>query len=300
MRVALYRVLYEQFLAKSIQSIDPFFDEIIVLLRDRPWGNIIPIGLSPWPRRSLHYALQNPKVRLLPFESDTPFNELTRFLNMWYETRERPGLLMFIEPDHVWTPSAWNLAHDEFVEWQDRKPGSVMCSAPIELWKTTHWRVPQRETRKGCVWWPMLRHPTIPETDTHADPAMGGMVWSEAKVHDFGFCVDLDVMSIKHELSLAYSPIIGDSAPDPAWLARWHLWRPGDGNLGISLGHADDIPYIEPYTPPQELLDLLELSGRPITTIRPTETPLLDAITRGELKSDDPIHDWYKDETHGA
>lgn len=253
MRVALYRVLYEQFLADSIASIDPFFDKILVLLRNRPWGPPVSIDPLSWPRRSLHNALKNPKVRVLPFESSTPFNEITVFLNRWYAERSRPGLLMFIEPDHVWTGEDWLKAHAEFALIQQERPGTVVATAPVELWKGPHWCVPFRPTRKGCIWWPMLVNFPLPETGTHAEPVMGGMRWTDAHVYDLGFCVDPDLMWIKHELSMAYSPVIGDSSPNPHWYGRWMQWQPEDTNLGISVGHEDDIPIIEPYVSPPEI-----------------------------------------------
>lgn len=264
MRVALYRVLYEQFLADSIRSIEPFFDEIIVLLRDRPWGRGVnalgePLRLET-RRLSWDRVIKNPKVKIVPFESNTPFNEITVFLNRWYADKPKPGLLMFIEPDHLWCPSEWLKAHAEFAMIQQERMGTVVATAPIELWKTPHWRVPQRETRKGCIWWPMLTHPVIPETGTHAEPVMGGMRWTDAKVHDLGFCVTPEVMWVKHELSMAFSAQIGDSPPNPHWYGRWSEWQPEDTNLGISMGHEDDIPIISPYDPPAELLAVLGAS----------------------------------------
>jgi hypothetical protein len=69
-------------------------------------------------------------------------------------------------------------------------------------------------------------------------------------VHNLGFCMSEKNMFIKFLLSLGFSKIIGDSAPNFGWYDKWLTWEPSVKNLEISEGFEDTIPYAIPYVDP--------------------------------------------------
>jgi hypothetical protein len=67
-------------------------------------------------------------------------------------------------------------------------------------------------------------------------------------VHNLGFSVSEAAMRWKHLVSLAFSPVIGESLPNESWYKeKWLDWKPGYCDLEVSVGCEAAIPFARPY-----------------------------------------------------
>ena len=129
---------------------------------------------------------------------------------------------------------AWE-AHPEY-RWA--APGQ------IELWRTPAWQVDRQRQmvslHRGDL--SLLSHSTeVTRPLTHSLPG---------RVHNLGFAVSAKTMRWKHLCALAFSPIVGESIPNPSWYEKkWLAWHPETNNcdLEVSLGCEAGIVRAVPY-----------------------------------------------------
>ena len=254
MRVAIYRVLYgEDFIQESIRSILPHVDQVVVAMARRPWGSSKGVTYEgawvPWPdrfdeTRDKLSALAEPRVEVIEDTWPMPANQHQHLVNDRVSPKYRPEEVVLIEPDHVFHEdqaerafSEWNVTSI----WRTRQASTRM----IELWRSPAWRIAQRH-RPSVMFHRLFGHP-MRQTSGDGGQAGQSTFWLKAEVHNLGFCFSEKVMRWKHLTALAFSDEIGDAPPDPAWLARWLAWKPGDRDLEVSLGGQHTISEAVPY-----------------------------------------------------
>lgn len=250
--VAVYRVLYgEDFIQESILSILPHVDKVYVVKAEKPWGNTTGVTYMsawfPWPEKFDNTVekvleLNEPKVEIIPDYWPTPAGQLTHIVNDLVLKRCEPETVVFIEPDHVFSPEEANKA---FAAWKEFF-GLQASTCQVEHWKTPLWMVPERPNRTSVVFHRIFGQPMGP---TGFNGASDGIHRLPAYVNNLGFCIHETNMLWKHLTALAFSRIVGDSPPNEMWLAdKWLKWHPetNNKNLEISLGYEWAIPCAVP------------------------------------------------------
>jgi len=260
MNYAVYRVLYgAEFIEESIESIASHMDKIFVFWTDIPWGNVTHVTYKgqvykiPEVIDSIKETLERIQVEkyldklvlLYDCRSDN-MNQFTELVNnRILPVFEKPDKILFIEPDHVFR-------EDDLVRFLSTEfpiGGFFHASSnQVELWKSYLYRIPERD-RYGAVLWDLSKLDRIPKTFRHANSCVKIPVIKNARVHNFGFCMDDHTMFYKFLVALGYSEKIGDSVPSEAWFDRWKNWslNRGNSNLEISRGAEYLIPYAYCY-----------------------------------------------------
>ena len=262
-RLAIYRIHYgTDFLRKSIESILPAVDKVIVFISHNPWvvrptvnylGEEIPLMKNPdnpYAYMGEHF-IGNPKVVWWDWECNSPRGQFSdMYSHAIHALGYMPESVLFMEPDMVFGP---NGCEQMFAECGE----SDRAARQVELWKGMDNRVPAR-TRFGPV---IYKEHRVPETD------FGAISWkstsvqaSHVETYNFGFCVRPEVMLYKHLLAIQFSTAIGDSIPSQEWYRdKWLNWTPETTDLEISENWKSNIKKIEPYSMSDEMKEFMEL-----------------------------------------
>lgn len=257
MRYAIYRCLYgEDFIQKSIKSIEKYFDKIFVFWDDKVWGDVTE---CTYRGEIIKYPdvfdsvvdkitkLNNPKIELIYDHRQTPFNQFTYLINSIILTNyEKPDTIMVIEVDHVFRKDQIEKSLEEF----ESSDYQTAHTNQIELWKTPDYYIQRKgHKRTGTVFWNMNRTDRLPDTGTQAN--IGNMPVLSTSVHNLGFCVSEKVMFWKHLTAIGFSQKIGDSIPNESWYEeKWLSWDYDKNNkdLEISAKHTHYIPRADKYS----------------------------------------------------
>jgi len=253
-RYALYRCLYgEQFIQESIKSVIDHVDKVFVFWTNKPWGNtdrcifkgeevLFPDKFDNILDRIKE--LDSPKIELVEAYTESPFGQLTHFVNdILLERYDRPDTLVILEVDHVFREDQIVKALNDF----EAADYDCATTRQVELWKTPKFRIPNRPSRCGTNFWNLSKLSNLPPTGTQGN--ISGMPVLDVDVHNFGFCESSKVMRWKHLTALAFSKEVGDSPPNENWLDKWEAWSEDNQskNLEVSLGCESNIPHALPY-----------------------------------------------------
>lgn len=256
-RIAVYpSVLYgADFIVESLGTVLPLVDHAFVVMMQRPWGKTSGVQYKgewvPWPERFDDAREKvkrfGPLVTVVEDQKDTPWNRWGYGVNV--AVRQKLGVdadeVVVMDPDCVFSIEE---AGKTFFEWASDT--SILWAAPrqVELWRTPAWQV---QRQRQMVWLvrgdlSLLNFPDPPGPPARhpAFRILGG------EVHNLGFCVSPATMRWKHLTAMAFSPVIGESIPNPDWYERtWLGWHPvnSNQNLEISLGCEAQIPCAVPY-----------------------------------------------------
>lgn len=252
MRVAIYpSVLYgDDFIVESINSILPHVEQVFVVMMSRPWGDTDGVNYKgtwvPWPAqfdrtREKIAEMANPKVTVLESYKSTPWNRWGFGFECVAARCEGITEVMFIDPDCVF--------HDlealrAFQDWEAHPEYAWASVDQIELWRTPAWRVVRPRAmvslHRGNL---SLLVANTADTRPLSHPLQG-------RVHNLGFCCSERNTRWKHLCSMAFSPVVNESLPNPDWYERtWLNWHPttNNKNLEVSLGCEHAIPRAVPY-----------------------------------------------------
>ena len=254
MRYAIYRCLYgEDFIQESIKSVIDHVDKVFIFWTNKPWGNtdrcmykgeevLFPDKFDNILDKITE--LNSPKIELVEAYTESPFGQLTHFVNdILLERYEKPDTLIILEVDHVFR-------EDQIVKaLKDFEEGGYDCATTrqVELWKTAKFRIPYRPSRCGANLWNLGKINKLPSTGTQGN--IDGMPVLDVDVHNFGFCASSKVMRWKHLTAIAFSKGVRDSLPNENWLDKWEAWSEDNQskNLEISLGFEHNIPHAVAY-----------------------------------------------------
>jgi len=254
MRYAIYRCLYgEDFIQESIKSVIDHVDKVFVFWTNKPWGDTDRCVYKEeevlFPDKFDNIVdkikeLNNPKIELVEAHTESPFGQLTHFVNdILLQRYKKPDTLIILEVDHVFREDQIIKALNDF------EGGEAECATTrqVELWKTPKFRIPDRPSRCGTNFWNLQKLSKLPSTGTQGN--IDGMHVLDVDVHNFGFCVSSKVMRWKHLTAIAFSKVVGDSIPDENWLDKWEAWSETNQtkNLEISLGFEHNIPLAVAY-----------------------------------------------------
>lgn len=251
---AVYRPFYgEDFIKESILSILPHVDKVYFCYSDVPFGHPlegVPIKVNE-PLDGCLKIVQDlcredltaaSKIVIRCQQGVTPRNQFSKIIKEFIP--DLPDIMMCMEPDQVWHEEELKKAINEVKAGE----GNYFHAQQIECWRVPDWRIPLRPHRTGVTFWKDVKE--VPDTKTQGEPVKGEVRQLDAKVHNFGFCVDPRNMLNKHQLALLFSATISDSQPNPTWLhEKWLPWHPITNNkdLEISKGHEHTIPKAIPY-----------------------------------------------------
>lgn len=253
-RIAVYSsVLYgADFIAESIQSILPYVDHVYVVMMYAPWGNTEGVKYKnewiPWPTRfddtiERVVAVQSDRVTIVGAQKATPWNRWGYAVNDIVKTDADEVILL--DPDCVFSKVE---VHATFTDWHTHPEYQWAAPLQIELWRTPAWRV---HRQRQMVLFLRGDMSAINFPDPPGPPVTHPKIHTlSSNVHNLGFCVSESTMLWKHLTAMAFSPVVGESIPDPEWFEKkWLSWDPvtNNKNLDISLGGADGIPRAVPY-----------------------------------------------------
>lgn len=248
MRVAIYpSVLYgSDFIVESIRSILLHVDLVYVVMMSKPWGNTTGVTYKGenvfWPEkfddtREKLAAMNHPRVTVLESYKESPFDRWGFAVDLVRKTCKASIYeVVLIDPDCVFHADE---AMKVFNDWANH-PEYVWASVPqIELWRTPAWKIRRDRMmvslHRGDL--DLLSAPRyVVKPISH--PLAG-------RVHNFGFCCSPQNTLWKHLVSCSFSPIVGESVPNPRWYdVKWLGWKPGIGDLepSIRCEHAIGVP----------------------------------------------------------
>lgn len=258
MMAAIYSsVLYgEDFIEESLASILPYVDLAFVVMMQRPWGHTEGVLYKDewvsWPSRfdctrERIAAMYDSRVVIVESDKFSPWNRWHHALVEVQRAGADPDEVVFLDPDCVFSDRD---AKAVFSEWTVRSEWVWAAPLQIELWRTPAYRIRRPRTmmsfHRGDL--SRLRSPDPPDGTSRAVPTTHG--FNSGAVHNLGFCVSEKTMRWKHLTSLAFSPVIGESLPEPTWFEeKWLKWNPTTNNkdLDVSVGCAAGIPCAIPY-----------------------------------------------------
>lgn len=236
--IAIYRVLYgEDYIEPSINSVLPFVTDVFVFWTNRVWGDCKGVDYKgeyiEFPEKFDNVVevvenMKSNKIHLIENYYPRPHNQ---FAYLVFEANKYTDVdeVVFMEPDMVIT------------RWPDSKgeaPPMPTATPQIEVWKTEY-TIPQRD-RPG----PIFVKAPVRQTAANGWPIHHPMAWNNGQAVNYGFSISDEVMYWKHLTAMAFSPLVGDSIPNPDWYEdKWLNWTPETQNLEISLGHEHKIPY---------------------------------------------------------
>ena len=260
----LYTGYTDDFIQESVLSIEPFVDKIFIFWTHKALADCtsaIYKGQTyrfPENENTLVdvYDLCCPKIIMIEDYVSDNTSQFTHLANDYIlSAYNKPDMILFIEPDHVFRSDMFQQALEEF-----QKSGKVCASTrQVELWRYPYYVAVPERMRLSSVFWNMKNLNKVPETGKHANPP-GSVPFLNAKVHNLGFCMSEKNMFLKHLTALAFSAKLKDSRPDPNWYDKWLHWKydsPMNKNLEISLGHSNSIQKAELYNV-QELPEMIK------------------------------------------
>lgn len=250
MRVAVYpSVLYgSDFIKESIESILPHVDLVYVVLMTRPWGNtkgvIYQDKWVAWPdkfdnTREKIAELNQPRlVRTIETYKESPWNRWGFAVAIVRELCT-PTEILLIDPDCVFTT---NNIEQVIANWQAHADYQWASVEQVELWRTPAWQIDRARQmvslHRGDL---NLLVSNTAETRPKSHLLQG-------RVHNLGFCCSPQNTLWKHLASMAFSPVIGESIPNPRWYEeKWLNWEPGVRDLEPSLRCESAISHAFPY-----------------------------------------------------
>ena len=256
MRVAVYpSVLYgEDFLRESIASVRPHVDAVYLVLMRRPWGHtegvIYKGAWVPWPAkfdrtREIAEEIQrtDPGIHILDDDTFSPWNRWGHAVNDVVRKACEPREVVILDPDCVFHEQE---AVGAFADW-DAHPEYIWGQPEqVELWRTPAWQV----VRPRCMVTFARGDLGLLSDDVRKKRGVQAPATCPLAgiVHNLGFCVSERTMRWKHLTSMAFSPVIGESLPNPDWYEeKWLRWTPGTRNLEVSIGSEGSIPCAVPY-----------------------------------------------------
>lgn len=265
----VYRCLYgEDFVQESINSIEKYADKIFVFWTNKCWGNVSDciyknkkVIFQPKYDSVVEKIkeLKNPKIIMIEQTkemnpSSVPWNLYTTIINNYIlPNYERPDIIIIPEVDHVFRNDQAEIALTEFIN----RNLSCAKTRQIELWRTPLYRIAERLTRVGVVFWNLNNVNKLPRTGGNGE--VKNIMEINCYVHNFGFAISEKVMFWKHMTAIGFSSTIGDSLPNEDWLDKWLMWSFANNNsdLEISKGYEHTIPMAFPYNP-KELPELIK------------------------------------------
>ena len=250
--IAIYpSVLYgEDFIVESMASIRPYVSHIYVVLMKRPWGGTDGVMYKgewvAWPEvfdRTRQRAALRDNVTIIDADKFSPWNRWGYAVND--VVKPPPGTeVLLIDPDCVFEEVQ---AVRAFNDWQAHPEYQWASVRQIELWRTPAWQITRPRAmasfHRGDL--ALLNSPDPPDGKPRTTPTS---YFLEGRIHNLGFCCSPANTRWKHLTSLAFSPIVGETGPNPEWYEKtWLNWKPGDENLEPSLRCESAIPYAIPY-----------------------------------------------------
>lgn len=254
MRIAIYSsVLYgSDFIVESIRSILPHVDLVYVVLMTRPWGGTSGVTYNgewvPWPdkfddTREKLAAMNEPRVKVVITYKDSPWNRWGYALDLVQTLC--PGIteIVFLDPDCVFRDEDADMIFDDWAAHPDFQWASV---PQIELWRTPAWQIKRPRMMAS------LHRGDLSLISDEKRKQLGVKVplshTLAGRVHNFGFCCSPRNTRWKHLCSMAFSPVIGESIPNPRWYeVKWLNWKPGIGDLEPSIRCESSIREAVPY-----------------------------------------------------
>lgn len=254
-RIAIYpSVLYgEDFIAESIISIVDYVDRVYVCMMKRPWGGTKGVTYKgewvEWPEkfdrtreRLANLTLWKDRIEIIEAEKFSPWNRWGYAVNNL--VKPAPGTeVVLIDPDCVFEDEQ---AKQVFGDWEAHPEYQWAAPNQIELWRTPLWHVTRPRTmtsfHRGDL--SLLTSADPPDGKPRAVPLTKVL---KGRVHNFGFCCSPANTKWKHLTSMAFSPIVGETGPNPDWYDKWLNWKPGVRDLEPSLRCESAIPYAVPY-----------------------------------------------------
>lgn len=264
MRIAVYpSVLYgADFLELSVRSVLPHVDVVYVVVMTRPWGGTSGVEYRsewiPWPERfddtrEILAGMREPNVHVLEAEKFSPWDRWSYGLDVVRGNNVATDEVVFIDPDCVFSRGE---AARVFGEWDAHPEYQWAHVGQVEFWKTTEWVVERDRAMVG------LHRGDLALLSSEVRKAWGVEAPMSkrlaGRVYNLGFCVSDAAMRWKFLCSLAFSPVVGESLPNPEWYEeKWLGWTPGTRNLEVSLGCEGSIPCAMPYvgTVPNEIVE---------------------------------------------
>lgn len=253
MRVAIYpSVLYgSDFIIESIASILSHVDLVYVVMMTAPWGNTKGVTYKgewiSWPERfddtrEKLTAMNHPRVTVLEAYKESPFDRWWFAVDLVRKTcKARIDEVVLIDPDCVFRADE---AMKVFNDWASH-PEYVWAAVPqIELYRTPAWQI-DRKRMMVSLHRGNLDLLTPARSKTSFLPTSHPLA---GHVHNFGFCCSPANTLWKFLCSMAFSPIIGESIPNPRWYdVKWLGWKPGVGDLEPSIRCERAIGVPTPY-----------------------------------------------------
>lgn len=236
------RCLYgEDFVQQAIKSIDPMVDKIFVFWDDTSWGDVdhcIYKGKRiDFPKKFDNTVdkikeLNNPKVILIYDHNENNIGQYTHQVNdLILPYYPRPDYLLFFEVDMVFRSDQLKKAFDEFIG----KDYLLASTSQIEMWYDLKHRIPDRY-RIGPIIWNMKKIDKLPPTFRQGGEMNKIPPFLNAYNHNFGLAVSPKVLYWKHMLTIASSPIIGDSIPNEDWYEEtWLKWDYNTNNKNLEV-----------------------------------------------------------------
>jgi len=257
-RIAVYpSVLYgADFICESIFSVLPHVDHVFVVMMDRPWGGTPGVTYKgqwvPWPDKFdatdllvFEMMRRNKNITITTASKFTPWNRWGFGVNdivrnkLGVDTEE----VVILDPDCVFSEAESTTA---FFNWNTHPEYEWAAPSQVELWRTPAWQVvrPRQMVSFHRNNLDLISSSDPPDGRKRAVPKTHKLV---GHVHNLGFCVSERTMRWKHLTSMAFSPIIGESVPNPDWLDKWLTWKPGVRDLEPSLRCENAIREAVPY-----------------------------------------------------
>lgn len=251
MRVAIYpSVLYgDDFIQESIASILPWVNSVYVVMMSRPWGDTSGVTYKgewiSWPgkfdaTREKIAEMANSKIEVIESYKHSPWNRWGHAAGLVLE-KCSPDEIMMIDPDCVFSDLE---AARVFLEWNNLTSAPWATPKQVELWRTPEWQVIRPRSMVS------LHRGDLSLLVSNTEATRPKTHQLAGSVHNFGFCVSERNMLWKHLCAMAFSPIIGESLPNPDWYEKkWITWDPliNNENLEVSIGCESAIPKAVPY-----------------------------------------------------
>lgn len=257
MRVAIYpSVLYgADFLIESLESILPHVDGAFIVFMEKPWGGtdgvLAPDGeWVPWPKhfddaRERVSAMRDVRVEAVEAYKFSPWNRWGYATNLVRERLPPDAMreVLLIDPDCVFHRAE---AERVFAAWDAHTEHQWAHVPQVELWRTPEWQI-QRPRAMAS-----LHRGDLSLLWNSTEATRPKSVELPGVVHNFGFCVSESAMRWKHLTSMAFSPVVKESIPNPRWYEDvWLNWHPvtNNKNLEPSTGSEGSVPRAVPYDP---------------------------------------------------
>lgn len=257
------RCLYgRDFVQQSIKSIDPLMDKIFVFWDDTSWGDIdhcIYKGKRvDFPKKfddtvDKIKELNNPKVILIKDHVKNNIGQYCHIVNDFIlPYYPRPDYILFFEVDMVFRSDQLNKTFEEFIK-KDLLVGAV---SQVEMWYDLQHRIPDRFRLGACIWnmnkcREVTHSDKMPLTFRLANPPDSPLPpFLNSYNHNLGYSCSAKVMYWKHMLTIASSPLIGDSIPNEDWYEEtWLKWdyEKNNRDLEVAKDAGFEIPRANIY-----------------------------------------------------